>query len=202
MGSKRYSFRVREGVLYLVYTNDDERGVDWVFEKILMGSSTTLLGKVFTISDGDHLGESEDGVSEGEFPIGKLEDDYYILQPVVLGTQSPVYIHKDVVDELEPEDFFIRQSYFERTAGDGASRGQGWLEKYIPLFPKIEGMIEGGLKLGGEDENSIPIDKFKAAISIFPDREEVRRYIDARVAHIIKEYVLPKKILLLIETAL
>jgi hypothetical protein len=54
-------------------------------------------------------------------------------------------------------------------------------------------MFDETLHIGGEAENSIPFEVFKKAISVLPDRKEVRRYLDARIVHILGEYVVPER---------
>ncbi len=54
-------------------------------------------------------------------------------------------------------------------------------------------MFIGPIIIGGDLEDSIPLESFLKALNIFPDREEVRRYIDTRVSNILNEYLIPKK---------
>ena len=189
MPDKRYTFRVKDTTLYLVYSSED---VNWPFGNLHLSGSTNLVGKVFTVTEGEIVSEVEDLGGEAEFPIGQKDGEYFKMSPQTLSTQKPVYIHQSIVDTLEPEDFFVRQPYFERTAGDGSLMGTQ-NERFIPIFPVFEKMFEEELYVGGEEENSIPVETFKEAIRVLPDRKEVRRYLDARIAHILGEYVTPKR---------
>jgi len=189
MAPNRYSFRVKDESLYIVYSADYE--LDWLFEKLESGS-TNLLGQVFTITEGKNLGETDYAESEAEFPIGKLEGEYFKLEPVVLSTKFPVFIHKEAVDKLEPENFFVKQPYFDRKSGNGSGGGVPGT-RYIPIFPKLEKMFSQSLMIGGEIEGNIPIESLLKAIKVFPDTEEVKRYMDARIAYILGEYVIPKR---------
>ncbi|MES2749287.1 MAG: Shedu immune nuclease family protein [Patescibacteria group bacterium] len=189
MPEKRYVFRVKENKLYIVYIAED---VTWVFGNLELSGSASLRGKVFTVTGGEILSGVEHLSQEAEFPIGKKEGEYYKISPQILSTQKPIFIHESVIDDFEPEDFFVRQPYFERTAGDGSSIGVQ-NEKFIPIFPVLEKMFDEVLRIGGEEENSIPLEVFKKAISVLPDRKEVKRYLDARIAHIIGEYITPKR---------
>lgn len=190
MPDKRYTFRVKDSNLYLVYSSPE--GVSWVFGNLALSSSTSLRGKVFTVTDGEIIHESEELGGEAEFLIGTTEGEYFKIEPLILSTQQPIFIHKSVISQLEPEDFYVRQPYFEMTAGNNSIGGDP-KEKYIPIVPILEKMFEGQISIGGEDESSIPVDIFKKAASILPDRKEVRRYLDARIAHILGEYVVPKR---------
>ncbi len=189
MASKRYTFRVKNNSLYLVYATDQEVG--WIFLKLEAGS-TTLLGKVFTITEGAIIDDPEDGGEEAEFPIGIKEDGYFKINPNVLQTKYPVFLSEEIVSRLEPENFFVRQPYFGRKSGEGLGGGVSG-ERYIPLFPKLEEMFEHSLRIGGSLEDSIPFEAFQKAIGVFPDTEEVKRYMDARIAHILGEYVVPRR---------
>jgi len=189
MPHKNYSFSVKDDILYLVYTT--EYDISWIFDKLKVGS-TTLLGKVFTITEGKKLGDSEDNEKKAEFSIGLRENQYFKIDPLVLGTKYPVLLHEDAITQLEPKDFFVCQPYFDRKPGNKSRRGMS-SEKYIPLLPKLEEMFDQSIKIGGDDENSIPFDAFSKAISIFPDREEVKRYMNSRISHILGEYIVPKR---------
>lgn len=189
MLDKRYTFRVKKNTLYLVYSSED---VNWPFGNLLLSGSTNLVGKVFTVTEGEIISEVEDLGGEAEFPIGQKYGEYFKMSPQTLSTQKPVFIHESAIDDLEPEDFFVRQPYFERTSGDGSLVG-AQNERFIPIFPVLEKMFEEALYIGGEEENSVPLEMFKEAISVLPDRKEVRRYLDARIAHILGEYVTPKR---------
>lgn len=189
MPNKRYTFRVKENTLYLVYSSED---VNWPFGNLHLSGSTCLIGKVFTVTEGEIVNEVEDLGGEAEFPIGEKEGEYFKISPLTLSTQKPVFIHEDIVEDLEPEDFYVRQPYFERTAGNGSSIGSQ-NERFIPIFPVLGKMFDETLHIGGEAEDSIPFEVFKKAISVLPDRKEVRRYLDARIVHILGEYVVPER---------
>lgn len=189
MSDSPYGFKIKNDKLFISYISD--QGVEWVFDKLSLGS-TTLLGKVFTITEGEKLGESDEGGEAAEFPIGQKEGSYFLINPVVLGTKNSVAIHENVITQIDPEHFFMRQPYFDRRSGHGSTRGV-LLEKYIPLFPKLEKMFTGAIRIGGNEDDSIPFEVFLRAINVFPDREEVKRYLDARVAQILDEYLIPKR---------
>ena len=187
MPEKRYSFKIKENTLYIVYSSED---VTWVFGNLELSGSASLRGKVFTVTEGEILSGVEHLSQEAWFPIGETEGDYFKIFPLTLSTQKPIFIHKSIIEYLEPEDFYVRQPYFERTTGDGSSIGYQ-NERFIPIFPVLEKMFQETLYIGGEEENSIPLEAFKKAIRILPDTKEVRRYLDARIAHILGEYVTP-----------
>ncbi len=190
MSNSPYSFKVKDGRLYISYTSD--RGVEWIFEKLEVGS-TTLLGQVFTITEGENLGASEEGGDSAEFPIGIKDGEYYVINSSVFGTERQVFVHESVVTKLEPEHFFLRQPYFERVSGNKAAGSGSWSQKYIPILPRLERMFTGSIRIGGDLEDSIPFDTFLRVINVFPDREEVKRYIDSRIALILGEYLVPKR---------
>jgi len=54
MLDKRYTFRVKENTLYLVYSSED---VNWPFGNLHLSGSTCLIGKVFTVTEGEIVNE-------------------------------------------------------------------------------------------------------------------------------------------------
>ncbi len=189
MPEKRYTFRIKSNTLYIVYSAED---VTWVFGNLELSGSANLRGKVFTVTEGQILSGVEHLSQEAEFPIGEKEGEYFKMSPLTLSTQRPIFIHESIINDLEPEDFYVRQPYFERTAGDGFSIGSQ-NERFIPIFPMLEKMFEEELYIGGERESNIPLETFKNAIRVLPDTKEVRRYLDVRISHILSEYVTPRR---------
>lgn len=187
---KRYEFREKQGKLFLVYRAED--GVQWALEKLKKGGAP-LCGKVFLAFDGHRVVVEEGELEEAEFFLGDLEGEYYKIDKSILQTANPVLIHNDAIKKLNPYSLYIKQPYYNRTFGDSSVSNITSNTRNIPLLPQIEQLFKQPIKIGGTDDDSIPLEYLLQALEVFPDGKEIRRYMDARIAHILGEYVLPKR---------
>lgn len=187
---KRYEFREKQGKLFLVYRAED--GVQWALDKLKKGGAP-LCGKVFLASDGHRVVVEEGELEEAEFFLGDIEGEYYKIDKSILQTAKPVLIHTDAIKKLNPYSLYIKQPYYNRTFGDSSGSNITSNTRNIPLLPQIEQLFKQPIKIGGTDDDSIPLEYLLQALEVFPDGKEIRRYMDARIAHILGEYVLPKR---------
>lgn len=58
----------------------------------------------------------------------------------------------------------------------------------ISIFRRIFEVVEGDLSIGPK-ESDLPIEEFHKLLAIFPNSSELRKYSNARISHIIKEYI-------------
>lgn len=184
-----YEFREEEGKLFIVYRTDK---LQWALDKLEKGGAP-LCGNVFIVKKGEVVKTEDDGSKEAQFLLGTLEGEYYKIDHKIIQTTKPVFLHTDAVKKLNPYSFFVKQPYYDRTLGDGSRNGGGSGERNIPLLPQVDRLFTQPIKIGGTDDDSIPVKYLLQVLRIFPDRKEVRRYMDLRIAHILGEYISPKR---------
>ncbi len=186
---KPYEFREQQRKLFLVYRAE---GVQWALDKLREGGAP-LCGKVFLASEGHRVVVEEGEIEEAEFLLGDLEGEYYKIDEKIVQTTKPVFFHTEAIKKLDPYSLFVKQPYFNRTLGDGSGSSATSGNRNIPLLPQIDRLFRQPIKIGGTDDDSIPVEHLLQALMIFPDGKEVRRYMDMRIAHILGEYISPKK---------
>jgi len=170
------SFYKKENLLLLHY--DPRDGVSWIkhrFEKL----ETIPLKKTFLLSSHNltENGQEElnynydenpfDGDGYVNFILGELIDDYYKFDRQILGLDNNLFIFKDI--EIRIEFFTASQN--------------------ISVFGKIDKLVKEDIYIGGENKNAIPIQDFESLISGFPNSYEIRKYADARVSTVLRNYL-------------
>lgn len=170
------SFYKKENLLLLHY--DPRDGVSWIkhrFEKL----ETIPLKKTFLLSSHNltENGQEElnynydenpfDGDGYVNFILGELIDDYYKFDRQILGLDNNLFIFKDIEIRI---DFFT------------ASQN-------ISVFGKIDRLVKEDIYIGGENKNAIPIQDFESLISGFPNSYEIKKYADARVSTVLRNYL-------------
>lgn len=170
------SFYKKENLLLLHYEPRD--GVGWIkhrFEK----QKTIPLKKTFLLSIHNltENGQGElnysydenpfDGDGYVNFILGELIDDYYKFDRQILGLDNNLFIFKDI--EIRLELFTASQN--------------------ISVFSKIDRLVKEDIYIGGENINAIPIQDFERIISGFPNSYEIRKYADARVSTVLRNYL-------------
>lgn len=113
----------------------------------------------------DTLGEDEE---EKDFVFGVLDEDtgYYKIEARKLGIRQPVFIHKDI--EISEDIFITTHS--------------------TSIFKKISEIVTEDIYVGGDNQNGIPLDDLNKLIKNFPSPYELKKYINARMGVILKNY--------------
>lgn len=156
-------FKIVNTLLILIY--DTSTGSNnWVIENLKELGEFNLKG-IFTFKKTDFF-KNGNHDSPVEFILGKLEHDYFKIEGRKLGISKDLYIHMDVKVK---KDFFI------------ASRN-------ISVFKHISNLLNEDIFLGGFQENSIPIGDFIKLLENFPKNYELKKYVDARLSSILKNY--------------
>lgn len=164
------NFRTEANLLILIYTPRDEATwIDKHFEK----KDWLTIKKTFHFEEKDrHFQDNDEEDSfdlseeEAEFVIGTLIGDYFRIEKKVLGINNDVYIYK----ENKP-----REKYFIAKKG-------------ISVFQSIDRLSNEDIYIGGNHEHAIPITEFEKLIHNFPNDYELRRYADARISTILRNY--------------
>lgn len=164
----------RDGsTLLLLYAPRDDDS--WVYGKFDRGEDLLIKG-TFRFRR-DHLlsQQSADAPDDDiafvdfeplRFRVAHLVDDYYSFDPEVLSIGYPLLIHRDAQ---------ITWKWF--TA-----------EKRTSIFRVISKIRPQRIVIGGKEPDAIPESEFDKLISNFPTSHELKRYVLARVAAVVREF--------------
>jgi len=100
------------------------------------------------------------------FAIGELVSEYYEIKKEVLNIKNNLYIHKDIKLDISS---FVAYSK-------------------ISVFRQIDRLVKEDIYIGGDSETAIPESDFQNLLSNFPNYAEIRKYADARVSVILRNY--------------
>lgn len=160
-------FIKRENLIILKYSPNRP----WVINHIKQDPETDipLRNKTFLFRKEDILSSDVDGLDEEiEFILGILSEDtgYYNIEAKKLGIKQSVFIHKDI--EISEDSFITTHS--------------------TSIFKKISEIVTENIYVGGNNQNSIPVGDFNKLIKDFPSPYELKKYINARMSVILKNY--------------
>ncbi len=104
---------------------------------------------------------------DATFLLGKLINDYYVIDKEILGLKHDLFLFKDMTIN---ENTFIAK-------------------RHISIFRKIDKLIDEEIVIGGKKENAIPESDFKLLLKYFPTTTELDHYAGDRISRILKEYL-------------
>ncbi|MCP1135302.1 DUF4263 domain-containing protein [Paenibacillus polysaccharolyticus] len=160
-------FEEIEDEIIIRYTPRD--GVYWIAKKF-EDNKEIAIHKTFYFEKNDlykEIGSEEFTIiEEAQFSFAKLEGDYFRVKKTAIGIEKELLIHKSIKFQL---------NIFKT-----------W--NNISIFKRVFDVIEGDLSIGPK-ESDLPIEEFKKILEIFPKSTELRKYSNARISHILKEYV-------------
>lgn len=164
-------FVKEENQLVLSYTGE-QRGSEWIYEELDRGESVTLR-RTFTVGKNELISErdSEDEDAPVKFVIGTKDGEYYRLSKEVLGIENDLYIYEGM--SLTSKTFIAVRN--------------------ISVFSKLDRLVACTVRIGGQEENSIPEDAFSELLQKFPSSYELTKYASARVGAVISSYVNTKE---------
>lgn len=167
--------------LILVYRPRD--GADWVLRKLEAKGELVIKG-TFHLSDEHLVADDQQPFEEGAFldaGLGELDDfddpwlafkigssdgDYFRLDPAVLGIEIPVLLSKDAP---------LTWRWFST-------------DRPVSILAVIAELKPSRIVIGGSEPDAIPFSEYKKLIDQFPTPYEVRRYVQARVSAVVREY--------------
>jgi len=170
------SFYKENSFLLLRYEPDN--GLGWIKHRFELQESFSLK-KTFQLSSHNLTDKGEEElnynydenpfVGDGyiNFILGVLYDDYYKLDRLILGLNNNLFIYKD--KEIRREFFTASQN--------------------ISVFDRIDKLVKEDIYIGGDNQNAIPIQDFENLLSGFPNSYEIRKYADARVSTVLRNYI-------------
>jgi hypothetical protein len=161
-------FQPENGDLLLLYTPRDDD--DWVHRRFARGETLTIK-RTFHLRR-DHL-VPENNENKGpfdpeplRFKVAKLEGEYFVFNSEILPVGYPVLIHRNAP---------MTWKWF--TA-----------EQRTSIFEVIAGIRPKRIVIGGNEPDAIPEVEYARLLEQFPTSHELRRYVLARLAAVVREY--------------
>jgi hypothetical protein len=157
----------RNNQLLLRY-EPERSGVEWIDERLQSHGNVTIR-KVFTFGKEELITEPElnDNYDERIFLLGVLDNDFYQINRNILGLKNDLYLSTDLKIDVKT---FISV-------------------KNISIFRKIDRLIDEQIVIGGDVQNSIPINAFEELLKNFPTSTELTHYSNARISRVLREYL-------------
>lgn len=159
---------VENNEVLLEYSPDN--GTNWILEKFQKDENLSVK-KTFSFTENDLVGDIKDEASffepSKEFRIGVLEGNYYQIFSRVLGTTLDVLFHRSIKLKV---NFFI-------------------VNNDVSILRKFEKLAHQQIVIGGEEENSVPIEIFNDILNSFPTRTEQKHYVDSRITNVLSQYL-------------
>ncbi|MEV9499774.1 Shedu immune nuclease family protein [Aliarcobacter butzleri] len=154
-------FSTHNNMLILQYFpyGDDK----WIQEKF-NDNEEIRVGSVFFFNK-DNLIE-KDEFEEYYFKLGILQNEYYVIDKNILNIKFDLYLDKTLK---------FNEKLFR-------------LPKGISIFSKIDNILNQQIKIGGNDDESIPIDEFYKLLNEFPTDRELTLYTESRLSNILNNY--------------
>lgn len=164
------TFRKEDDKLILIYSPND---TEWAYD-MLDEEDSFDLKRTFSFRKKDLYSEKieENSIDvfntndDIEFVIGYLEDEYYRIDGDILGINQNLFLCKDL--SVKKELFIAYRN--------------------ISIIRKIANLIKEDIYIGGSNENSLPAEEMSRLIDTFPNSYEVKKYVDARLSVILRDY--------------
>lgn len=151
---------------------------NWIIKELDESGSITLK-KTFHFVKSDLLTPSPEDIDKADFdnPFNEPEathflfatadQDYFKITKGILSNKQEIFIHRDI--KLTRHHFIA--------------------DSNISIFRMLSDLIDKDIYVGGTAQNAIPTSILDGLISSFPNSYEKKRYAEARVSAIIKDYV-------------
>lgn len=174
-------FEVSDKELYLIYRPRDD--TSWVRERferdeeLLVKGTFHLTSKDLVedaVEEKTNAAGNDDGVlwigdDRLVFAIATADSVYFRFKPQVLGFETPVLLHQD------------------------ARPNWKWFsaERKVSILNIVQSLGLERIVIGGPDPDAIPIPEYERLLNQFPTPYELRRYVQARVATVVRQYTVP-----------
>jgi hypothetical protein len=174
-------FFTEHDIIYMRYRVYMEGKAENWLKKALEEMSTIRLKKTFHVSDAimkeknatkekdEEMEENEDyeDYEDTYFEFARKKGKYYKVGKDIITHKIDVYFHKDVVINIQ---LFI-------------------IDSDISIFSVIERLVTKDIYIGGEHPQAIQEAAFLELIEKFPNSYERKRYVEARVAGVLRNYI-------------
>ncbi|MBB3181001.1 Shedu immune nuclease family protein [Variovorax sp. Sphag1AA] len=171
---------ISDNELRLVYRPRD--GTSWVRERFERGDGLLLKGTFHLTPQDlveDAAEEAASVASDDEiqwvdddrlvFAVAIADGEYFRFKPEVLGFETPVLLHRDAQPDWK---------WFSA-------------ERKVSILGVIESLGLESIVIGGPNPEAIPIPEYERLLKQFPTPHELRRYVQARVGTVVRQYTEP-----------
>lgn len=174
-------FEVSDNELYLIYRPRDD--TSWVRERFERDEELLVKGTFHLTSKDlveDAAKEKANAAGDDDdilwidddrlvFAIATTDGVYFRFKPQVLGFETPVLLHQD------------------------ARPNWKWFsaERKVSILNIVQSLGLERIVIGGPDPDAIPIPEYERLLNQFPTPFELRRYVQARVATVVRQYTEP-----------
>lgn len=162
--------------LHLIYRPRDD--TNWVERRFDAGEPLIIKG-TFTLTRAELVEDETPEPDDGEgfvlieyqmvFVVATAEGEYFRFKPEVLGFDTPVLLHRDARPDWK---------WFSA-------------ERRVSILGVIQSLGLSRIVIGGPDPEAIPIVEYERLIGQFPTPHELRRYVQARVSAVVRQYTDP-----------
>ncbi|GAB3013799.1 hypothetical protein GCM10027051_16280 [Niabella terrae] len=170
------NFLERDNKLLFFYQPEDKE-YNWISERLKVDGSVHVK-RTFFFTKKDVIEEDideefvEDALSDIEpegiyLWFGDLENDYYKVKRGILTSAFDIYLHKDIE---------LKLGYFVADAN-------------ASIFNAISKISKLDFYLGGPHQTAVPIEDFEKLTKYFPTSYERKRYVEARIATVLRNYL-------------
>ena len=173
-------FEISHNEIHLVYRPRDD--TSWVRDRFERGDGLVVKG-TFHLTPQDLVEDAAELASSGAnddeipwvdddrlvFAVAIADGDYFRFKPTVLGFATPVLLHRDARPDWK---------WFSA-------------ERKVSILGIVESLGLQRIVIGGPEPDAIPIPEYERLISQFPTPHELRRYVQARVGMVVRQYTEP-----------
>lgn len=174
-------FEIFDDEFHLIYRPRDD--TSWVREKFERGDELLVKGTFYLTSRdlveeaakeaGNAASYDDDIVWVDDyrlvFSIATAEGEYFRLKPEILGFDTPVLLHRDAKPDWK---------WFSA-------------ERKVSILGVVQSLGLERIVIGGPDPDAIPIAEYERLLKQFPTPHELRRYVQARVGTVVRQYTDP-----------
>lgn len=173
------NFLKEDNKLLLRYIPEFPSSNNWIRDAIKT-KGFVKLKKTFYYEDEDILNSTEfqeetevDDYEDFEmehttfFVFAELLGDYYKIKKGIIIDQFDIFIYKDVRLNI---NFFVANSD-------------------VSVFRVIKNISHSDFYLGGDNTSAVPVIEFEKLLKHFPTSYERRRYVEARIASVLRNYL-------------
>jgi hypothetical protein len=169
------TFSISGNKVLLHYT--PERQENWIDEAINRRPYVTLK-KTFTFwkelqikdkksnIEDDQTFRDFDEVETSTFLFASLDREYFKVFKGILLDDFDIYIHKNIS---------ITSNYFV-------------VDSNVAIFRVISSIYKGDIYIGGDNPDSLPFEAFANLLKYFPTSYERKKYIEARISSVFRNY--------------
>lgn len=171
-------FLIRDNSLVLRYVAEFANSANWINDAIKTKGFVKLKRTFYfeekdIINNVDFFEEMADDFNDPElepithFHFADNVGNYYKVKKGILINDFDVFISKDVLVKV---NFFVADSD-------------------VSVFKVIKNISKSNIYLGGDHPYALPIDEFERLLKFFPSSYERRKYVEARITSILRNYL-------------